>query len=180
MMNVRVLERPPASGTIEEVRFNATGDCVWLRFDPHDDKEWVGIFGCGHFNRTVAVATLDAPSLTYVVAAGNDYLLDHRSRDLQCLFKGSRAQGVIAVAALSCFVIWDSNKLQAVAADRTHRWLSSRISWDGFRRIHFDDGLLKGEAWSPIEQRWLGFELNPENGHFRGGSYVAGAWDQHE
>jgi hypothetical protein len=51
-------------------------------------------------------------------------------------------------------------------------WKTRRISWDGFRNLRFDCGRLEGEAWSPVEDRWLPFRVYLADGAVVGGSYA--------
>jgi hypothetical protein len=46
-MQLRVLDQPPVSGSIEEQQFEAYGDCTWVEFNVGDIK-WAGVFGNGH------------------------------------------------------------------------------------------------------------------------------------
>ena len=58
-------------------------------------------------------------------------------------------------------------------------WRTRRISWDGFRELHIEGDRLAGEAWSPIENRWMPFVLDLATGAAEGGSYpVDPPWDQ--
>jgi hypothetical protein len=51
------------------------------------------------------------------------------------------------------------------------RWRSRRISWDGIRDIRIENGKVKGEAWSPIDNVDYPFEVNLATGAVDGGSY---------
>jgi hypothetical protein len=51
-------------------------------------------------------------------------------------------------------------------------WNTTRISWDGFRNLRFEREQLTGQAWSPIEDRWLPFSLDLQTGSVQGGSYT--------
>jgi hypothetical protein len=51
-------------------------------------------------------------------------------------------------------------------------WSTTRISWDGFRNLRFEGEQLTGQAWSPLEDRWLPFSLDLQTGLVQGGSYT--------
>ena len=51
------------------------------------------------------------------------------------------------------------------------RWHTPRISWDGFQNVRLEAEQLAGEAWSPVEDRWLPFSVDLETGRIDGGSY---------
>ena len=55
------------------------------------------------------------------------------------------------------------------------RWRSGRISWDGMRGITLSGNQVAGEAWSPLEDRWMPFTLNADIGKSVGGSYCGPA-----
>jgi hypothetical protein len=50
-------------------------------------------------------------------------------------------------------------------------WHTRRISWDGFRGLRFESGVMVGEAWSPMESSWLPFIVDLKTGRAEGGSY---------
>jgi hypothetical protein len=50
-------------------------------------------------------------------------------------------------------------------------WRSRRLSWDGFQGIRLEDEKVVGEAWSPIEDRWIPFSVDLATGRTEGGSY---------
>jgi len=185
MVAVQVLGTPPLSGTVEEHAFQPAGEPVWVRFELEDEKSWVGAFGSGQARASgdVGAATLEYPPVAYVVAGSRDYLINYQTHELLLWFDQSRSEGVLAVQAQDRFVLWDSTRLQAVDAKGNALWLSRRVSWDGLRDVHCDEGVIKGEAWSPLGGGWMGFQLDPMTGEFTGGSYVSGPWDaddQHE
>ena len=155
---------------------------MWVLFELEGEKSWAGVFGSDRVgaSNAVGVAALDHPSEAYVFAGGRDYLINYRTHELLLRFDRSRVEGVLAVQADHRFVMWDSTKLQAVDAEGATSWVSRRVSWDGLRDVHLDANIVKGEAWSPIDHLWMGFELDPANGEFSGGSYVSGPWDSRE
>lgn len=60
-------------------------------------------------------------------------------------------------------------------------WHTRRVSWDGFRDVRIERLTLTGEAWSPIEDRWLPFSVDLRTGRAEGGSYTGpeeDGWEQ--
>ena len=60
-------------------------------------------------------------------------------------------------------------------------WHTRRVSWDGFRDIRIDRLTVTGDAWSPIEDRWLSFSVDVPSGRTAGGSYTGPeeeGWEQ--
>jgi len=54
------------------------------------------------------------------------------------------------------------------------QWKSKRISWDGFQSLAIEGHYLKGESWTPIDQKWVPFRLNLLTGEHEGGAYTLG------
>lgn len=50
-------------------------------------------------------------------------------------------------------------------------WNTPRISWDGFQNVRLEANHLAGQAWSPVEDRWMPFRVHLETGRVEGGSY---------
>ena len=53
----------------------------------------------------------------------------------------------------------DNFRVAACLADDTG-WCTERISWDGIRNITITGSTLRGEAWSPVSERWWPFEVD--------------------
>jgi len=52
-------------------------------------------------------------------------------------------------------------------------WTSERISWDGFKDLTFEDGIIKGKSFDPTNsiKEWTDFSFNTENKEIKGGSF---------
>jgi hypothetical protein len=48
---------------------------------------------------------------------------------------------------------------------------SRRVSWDGFREVHLAEGMIRGEAYNPMDDDWTPFTVDVATGEVRGGSY---------
>jgi len=99
---------------------------------------------------------------------------------LWCVNPESRMAEEIAPAILDIWEMDESGDLlfndQGVAFFRLGRsgivWHTQRISYDGFQKVHFEADQLVGDAWSPIEDRWLPFSVDLTTGRVDGGSYT--------
>jgi hypothetical protein len=171
-MVARILVVPPLSGTLEEHTFQLAGDPVWVLFEPDDGSDWAGAFGSNEIRpgRPVDIAFLDTPPVAYVVAGGRDYVLDYQSRELIWWSDGSLSQGVLAMAPSQSFVVWDEIRFRSIDPQGRVLWVSERVSWDGFREIHEEGGLVKGQAWFP-GNTWVSFTVDAATGEHAGGSY---------
>ncbi len=60
-------------------------------------------------------------------------------------------------------------------------WHTRRLSWDGFNAVRLSNETISGEAWNPVEDRWMPFEVNLATGASEGGSFGSGdpeAWQR--
>ena len=60
-------------------------------------------------------------------------------------------------------------------------WHTRRISWDGFKDLNLDALNISGKAWSPIDNKWIPFQVDTRTGRAEGGSMSGpgtGDWEQ--
>lgn len=71
----------PESGSIEERRYEAVGDCTWVRFEPDVGEPWAGVFGGGSggnvvpFSESSLVLVISGGGRGYVVCGDTGELL---------------------------------------------------------------------------------------------------------
>ncbi len=157
-MKPEILHNIPESGSIDEVRFDASGTCTWVKFFDSECREWVGVFGQGVGGRELALQGTNGVVL--VLSKGQGYVIDINSRTLlhktECDYLGK---------ALVC----SDSSIFAAATDTDIRIYSStglilsteRIASDGINFDSFTNHVLKGEVWG--FDRWYRFILNAEN-----------------
>ena len=141
---------------------------VVVEFQLADGSVWVGNFEPG-LGGVDDVRAHPSGSQVLVTAGGQLYSVNPTTREVVRL-----APGVFGVWELSSphRVLFNNQDLEFVCVGRSGvAWATSRISWDGFRDLRLDDETLWGEAWSPIEDRWLPFRVNLADGVTVGGSY---------
>lgn len=97
---------------------------------------------------------------------------------LWCVDPDSRVGEELAPAIFSIWQLGSGDLVlddQGLAFVRLGRsgvvWHTPRMSWDGFQNVRLEADHLEGEAWSPIENRWLPFSVHLETGQVEGGSY---------
>jgi hypothetical protein len=78
-MKAEILARPPASGSFEEVKFDAYGNCTWIVFSD-GAQSWAGVFGRGRETGVEAVAVFASGQHALVIAWGRGYLVDLTSK----------------------------------------------------------------------------------------------------
>lgn len=124
-MEAEIFRTPPTSGEFTELRFNAVGDCAWVRFDAAES--WVGVFGHGAFGSSAAVATSEADETAFVVAGGQGYLLDRSACEVVHLSEFDYLKSVIAVPESSLYVACSDTGSDLILRTHPKRpWTSSR------------------------------------------------------
>ncbi len=125
-----ILKAPPVSGSGDEVRFDATGDCTWVQFtDEETQQHWYGVFGDGD-PRGAKTVTTNTNGQAFVIAGGQGYLIDIPTRKL--LHKTAiddYLESVIAVPGKDLFLAGDI-KLYAYSSTGL-LWQSPRVAVDG-------------------------------------------------
>jgi hypothetical protein len=53
-------------------------------------------------------------------------------------------------------------------------WRTRRLSWDGFNAVRLSTETIRGDAWNPVEDRWMPFEVDLATGASEGGSFGSG------
>ena len=154
-MRANLLSRPTPSGDYEEVKFEASGNCNWVLFQPGDSEDWVGVFGRGELGRD-AVAISQTGRTICVLAGGSAYLVDASERRLLHKSAHEQLQSVVSVPGQELFIAADFIRLYAY--DRSGvKWPSARVSLDGINLGAADASGIGGEVWT-IE-RWVPFRL---------------------
>ncbi|HEY2785558.1 MAG TPA: hypothetical protein VGJ05_11350 [Fimbriiglobus sp.] len=162
---------PPYGPSAES--FSPTGlgqhhEGLVVRFQAKNGDTWVGNFqpGLGGID---FVAEHPNGREMIVVHGGQGYVVDPHDLTKRSYF-GCTIEFVEPVPELSEVIFGDGLQFQCLGqAGRV--WQSNRISWDGMCDLRRVDRVLYGKAWSPIDDRWLPFELDLVTGTFTGGSY---------
>jgi hypothetical protein len=167
-----VLPGLPSYGDSPEA-FTATGqgrhsEGYVVRFHPDGSASWVGNFQPG-LSTLDAVLHHPAGRQLLVISGGQGYVVDPEDRAQREYF-GGHIEVVPPVLELGTLVLSNGLWFESLGTDKSE-WRSSRISWDGIRDLRRDGLQLFGEAWTPLANRWLPFELDLSTGRFSGGSY---------
>lgn len=172
MVRFQILSGLPASGPWP-VQFSETGQGTHregfvLEFYPERKPSWVGNFQPGVTTYNAVLPNSDGKSFI-VIAGGQAYVVDPSERRLLGTFGGD-LNAVLPDPDLGVFVI--SNGIWLEAWEHTgRRWQTRRISWDGMCNLRIEGDTVKGEAWSPIDDRYYPFAVNLRTGAVEGGSY---------
>lgn len=138
-----------------------------MEFALRKDDVWVGNFRPGHGRESGAYLELGR-CFVLIVAGGAGYCIDAVRKELVREI-GSGIEKVWFQPELAAFVIANGLRFEAFGAERT-LWRSRRVSWDGMRGIDRSGLILTGEGYDPIDEKWIPFWLNLENGEALGGA----------
>lgn len=153
--------------------FTATGqgrhrEGYVIRFRPDGSVPWAGNFQRGLTSFDDVLQHPNGRDLL-VIAGGQGYIVDPNDRAKREYF-GADIAIAYQVPELNSVVFGNGLFFESLGPDGW-QWRSGRISWDGMRDLRRDELRLFGEAWSPLENCWLPFELDMGSGQFTGGSY---------
>lgn len=177
---VEILPGLPATGPYPE-QFSPDGrgthrEGFVVRFTPASGApSWVGNFQPG-FSTFSAVADHPDGRSTIVFARGVGYVVDPETRRLRELLPSMYA-GSWWLADLALLLLDQQGIAFEAIGPEGRRWVSRRLSWDGFRNLTFVGARLQGESWSPIDEAWAPFELDLLSGEASGGTYPEG-WER--
>jgi hypothetical protein len=145
-MKINVLDKPPISGSMAEVQFDAVGNCTWIKFDDGLD-EWTGVFGQGGIARHVNAATLfNNDKHAFVIAGGQGYVINLADKSLVYKAPDDYLQDLIAIPShdliLTCnytdLILYDSKK---------KLWESDRLALDGIKFTEASADNVCGYIW---------------------------------
>lgn len=172
MARFEVLPGLPPYGDWPEA-FTATGqgrhrEGYVVRFESDGAASWVGNFQPGLSSLDTVLQHPNGRELL-VIVGGQGYVVDPSNRAKREYF-GAQIEMALEVPELNSVVFGNGLWFESLGPEGW-RWRSERISWDGMRDLRREGLRLIGEAWSPLEDSWLPFELDLQSGGFSGGSY---------
>lgn len=166
MIRAAVLAAPPVSGLVKEVRFDASGDCTWVRFtDNETGAQWCGVFGNGD-SRGAKTVAINTDGQAFVIAGGQGYLINTASRQLLHKTNHDYLQAAIAVPGKEVYIAGDFTKLYAYSSTGLV-WHSPRVSVDGLSFTGATESQVDGLVESldgkvPFTLRLAGWEYQSE------------------
>ena len=155
MTEVQILSSPPISGTIDEFRFEAIGNCTWVKFIDDTYEEWCGIFGHGFYvNSNDAIVNDNGQA--FIISGGQGYIVDVNSRNPLYKTDNDYLTSVVYIPESEFFISCSFTNLFAYSPQGL-MWESDRISVDGIKFLEFDNKMVKGQVWNT--QDWVDFTL---------------------
>jgi hypothetical protein len=160
----------PAAEPFPEDGGQAYREGLVVEFRPRGRPSWVANFQKGASGVDAVVRHPDQDHVI-VVAGGTGFIVDPVSRRQTHQFLLSGAISFLqSLPELNLVVVGDGLRIAACLADDTG-WCTERISWDGMRNITVSGSTLRGEAWSPVSDRWYPFVVDLLTGKMSGAIY---------
>jgi hypothetical protein len=173
-MHIRVLPRPPISGSIREHQFDARGDCTWVEFELDDGTTWAGAFGEGRITKQHRAAVPFADGRTVlVIAGGQGYVVDVERCTLNYRTKCDFWDSALAVPERD-FVIAAEFTTATVIGRERELWKSERIALDGIILDSSTPAELRGKVWQV--DGWHAFTLRYDGFVYEQGSFITKDW----
>jgi hypothetical protein len=141
MATAEIIPERPASA-IPEVAFDAYGNCLWVRFEDDDYRQWCGIFGAGDLHYEGKLLDLRDDHVL-VLVAGRLYRVAANDRKL--VYASDERMLTDA--------IYDRKRDWVIACDWTNllcygshglKWRSDRVSIDGISLERMDEDCVYG------------------------------------
>lgn len=158
-MIAQVLEKPPLSGSIEEILFEAFGECTWIKFS-NDDEEWAGVFGNGHFSSAQGVAVFPSGNYAFVIAKGKGYLINLTNRSLILKIGDTCLEYVVAVPEQDIVIILCASRTLIGCDSSGTLWESEFSDGDSIQLISVTKEAAYGRVWVPPDDAWYSFRYN--------------------
>lgn len=173
-MQARILNTPPLSGTIDEIQYDAIGNCTWVEFSTLSNV-WVGIFGKGKIaeNRN-AVTLLNNEKNAFVIAGVQGYVINLEMRSLVYKTSDDYLQYVIAVPEKDLVLACDHTNLMLYNSERKI-WESDRIALDGIKLTESFSTKVLGYIWQI--DGWYSFILDVDKREIINQKFLSGEWD---
>ena len=132
------------------------------------DGRWTGNFIRGMTSYD-ALHDQFAPEAACIISGGRCYMIDVASEKLVCTFGDGIGYSTYNDETNSTILV-DMTGVEAYRG-ALRLWQSDQIFFEEFRSISTRSSVLSGEAYDPVEGRWMPFEIDLTTGEHRGGSY---------
>jgi hypothetical protein len=145
---IEILGVQPISGEFTEFKFDASGDCTWVKFSSQN-RVVVGIFGNGELT-TSSVTLFDDGKHVLILASGQGYIIDLASMKLthkterSYLSHAKLVKDTQLVAASDFFSVLLYKPEGLV-------WVAERIANDDLKIDIATAKLISGTFWSGTE-----------------------------
>ncbi len=169
----RVLPGLPGTGS-PPVPFNLTGTPIHsegfvVEFTGATGKTWVGNFRVGLGGASGVMVVLGRTDQALVLARGQAYVVEPETCALVRTCGGQITEAFV-MPDREAIVLGNGLWFECLAPNGL-RWRTRRISWDGMVKVSLCGETLGGQAFNPVGDTWMPFEVDIDTGDVRGGSY---------
>jgi hypothetical protein len=159
---------PPAQN-FSDIGYGKHSEGFVVEFFPDEDRSWIGNFHRGLSECDDVLPHFDGRHLI-VVSGGSAYVVDPKSKVVVENF-GAQIEFCAAVADLGVLIFGNGLWFEFIFSNgKSSR--TKRISWDGMRNVLLQGGGLLGDAYDPMQDTWIAFEVDIVEGAVTGGSYI--------
>ncbi len=141
-----------------------------VRFYKDDGTEWIVNFDSG-WEGIDKVFEYSKENLIVVFAGGTGYVMNpNKEKPIKIIGHGTDQVFQVNSGELICI---DNIKIQLFNPKTSDIWISEQISWDGFKELSFENGIIKGKSFDPTNplQEWSDFSFNIVSKEITGGSF---------
>jgi hypothetical protein len=140
-----------------------------VKFFKDDGTEWVANFATGW--GIDKVFEYSGKNLIVVFASGIGYVMNPNSeKPLKIIGCMTKNIFQTKTGELNCI---DDTGIEIFNPETYDIWTSDIISWDGFKELFFENGIIKGKSYDPTNsiQEWSDFTFNVQTKEITGGSF---------
>ena len=140
-----------------------------VKFFKDDGTEWVANFATDY--GIDKVFEYSDRNLIIVFASGAGYVMNPNN-EKPLKFFGSMIKDVFQTKTGDLICI-DEIGIEIFDPKTCEIWKSERISWDGFKDLTFENGIVSGKTFDPTNSinEWSNFSFNIETREITGGSF---------
>jgi len=141
-----------------------------VKFYKKDGTEWVANFKAG-WSDFSEIFDYPEKDIIVVFANGFGYVMNpNQEKPLMTIGSMSREVFQSENGDLICI---DDIGIEIIDCTNFKTWTSERISWDGFKDLTFENGIISGKSFDPTnsKQEWSDFSFNTLTKEIIGGSF---------
>lgn len=144
-MVIEILKVPPISGQFIEFKFNAFGDCTWVKFS-NQDSTAVGIFGNAGLPES-SVTLFNDDKYAFILAAGQGYIVEMFTMKLTYQTENNLLTHAKAIPDTKLIAAGDffSVHLYSVCG---LIWTAERVGRDDLKIEQATANLISGTYWN--------------------------------
>jgi hypothetical protein len=172
-MKIEVLDKPPISGSMPEVQFDAVCHCIWVKFDD-GLNEWAGVFGQGDISRDANTATVfNNDKNAFIIAGGQGYVVNLAAKSLAYRTPDDCLQDAIAIPNRDLILTCDYTELKLYDSNKK-LWGSDRIACDGIKFTEATTDKVSGHIW---QIGWYSFVFDVTSCLITEQKFITSEWE---